>query len=608
MKLNNLTKRGGLPAIAIGALLAFTIMANDNAPGTFGIETRLENSAWDNEGWNYIIPHASFEDACINDSYIYTCGKFHNGSLLSQLLLVKLTESGEQVWNRTWGYEQYYAKGSSIYSDGTFVYTFGYSGYDLAIVKWDEDGNQIDNLTISYPNSIDILTVDSDGTHFYIGGKIGSGTCILAKYDKSLNHVWNETFFLLYFDSAIVGTIVNNTDLYTCFRWQNPIFAKWDLDGNQAWNVTLDLGYYDKAESMAFDGTYFYVCGHFEDPVNYDEDVFLMKVNGTGSIIWRKSFDIPLDAWIPDITIQDESILVSATTLKGTSSIDEGAQFLLKLDKDGNPRWNRTWDGPMHDNCKSVITNSTTAFMVGGTNAISFGSGQDALLTTWTLDSFPQVDLSSNTSTPVTDQVVAFIPDITGGDWNLSWSWDFDDGSPIDTTAGTVTHAFNTSGGQIHVVTLNITDSDGDFNSSFCVVSVGDDYQPMVSVTADKTVIKSGQTIHFQATASGGNGNLTWTWDLDGTSIPDNWTAESVEKTYSTSLTYSKNVTVWVRDEDGDVASDTILITIKARFRISTIGAFVILGLSVTALVVTGIIVRVKKSRSSSSLRHLRPR
>ncbi|MHA1372270.1 MAG: hypothetical protein ACTSRA_21435, partial [Promethearchaeota archaeon] len=82
-------------------------------------------------------------------SYLYTCGYTYSfGAGDNDLLLVKWDTNGNQVWSRTWGGSSNDV-GGSVWGDGSYLYTcgrtesFGAGSWDLLLVKWDTNGNQV---------------------------------------------------------------------------------------------------------------------------------------------------------------------------------------------------------------------------------------------------------------------------------------------------------------------------------------------------------------------------------------------------------------------------------------------------------------------------------
>jgi PKD repeat protein len=183
----------------------------------------------------------------------------------------------------------------------------------------------------------------------------------------------------------------------------------------------------------------------------------------------------------------------------------------------------------------------------------------------WTLvtvvqDVVPTVSIAANDSSPVVGQAVLFTPSVSGGNPPLSWSWNFGDGTPVVTTAGSVTHAYATA--TSFTARLTITDVDGDVVlSNAVIIAVEVDYIPIVSFTTNVTIIVGGQSVRFMPVVSGGNAPLSWAWDFgDGTPIVT--TQATVSHVFATHVGSPFTVRLTVTDADGDAVFDTEPITV----------------------------------------------
>ncbi|MHA1369359.1 MAG: hypothetical protein ACTSRA_06555, partial [Promethearchaeota archaeon] len=110
----------------------------------------------------------------------------------------------EQPWNRTWG-GSYMDEGWSVWGDGTYLYTcgttysYGAGFFDLFLVKWDSDGNQVWNRTWGGSDWDEGNSVWGDGSYLYTCGGTysfgaGDSDLVLVKWDTDGNRVWNRTW------------------------------------------------------------------------------------------------------------------------------------------------------------------------------------------------------------------------------------------------------------------------------------------------------------------------------------------------------------------------------------------------------------------------------
>jgi PKD repeat protein len=151
----------------------------------------------------------------------------------------------------------------------------------------------------------------------------------------------------------------------------------------------------------------------------------------------------------------------------------------------------------------------------------------------------PDATFTKDKQSGCTPLTVSFSKDMTG---IASWSWDFGDGSPANTTEASPSHQFvNTSASalQYRTVTLTVNSAGGCSATSTSVVTV----YPGINATftADKITVCSGGQITF----TGATGAGTYNWDFgDGVTGPGSYTANhTFFNTESTALTRTVTLT-----------------------------------------------------------------
>ncbi|UCD00539.1 MAG: hypothetical protein JSV23_06495 [Promethearchaeota archaeon] len=209
---------------------------------------------WDTNGnilWNQTWGGSSDDDGYSiwgDGTYLYTIGRTDSfGAGDFDFTLVKWDTNGNILWNQTWGGElrDY---GFSIWGDGTYLYTigstdsFGAVNFDFTLVKWDTNGNILWNQTwgLGY---IDMgSSVWSNGTDIYTFGttltyETQDIDLLLIKWDTNGNIVWNEIWDRDDYWDYGYSVWGDGTYLYTCGMTSNRIFGgndllliKWGLD------------------------------------------------------------------------------------------------------------------------------------------------------------------------------------------------------------------------------------------------------------------------------------------------------------------------------------------------------------------------------------------
>ncbi|MFX0098765.1 MAG: PKD domain-containing protein, partial [Candidatus Hodarchaeota archaeon] len=166
----------------------------------------------------------------------------------------------------------------------------------------------------------------------------------------------------------------------------------------------------------------------------------------------------------------------------------------------------------------------------------------------------PVANFTANATNILEGDFVLFTYTGTAGNGNLSYQWDFGDGSGNSTLQDPL-HQYATPGN--YTVTVTVVDVDGD-ESTFALptaIEVGPDLIPVTNFTASATTIVEREWINFTFTGSEGNAPASFQWDVgDGT---PNYTAPAFSHQYVDSGTYT--VTLTVTDDDGDANTTSII-------------------------------------------------
>ena len=119
------------------------------------------------------------------------------------------------------------------------------------------------------------------------------------------------------------------------------------------------------------DGGYIMV-GETCSPSNGGSDIYLVKVNDTGSIVWQNNFGGEGNDFGCCVReVPGGYVLVGSTQISGVGSYDV---CLIRTDASGNQLWEKTYGGMADDYGKSVWVNSDGTMLIAGeTN--SFGNG-----------------------------------------------------------------------------------------------------------------------------------------------------------------------------------------------------------------------------------------
>jgi PKD repeat protein len=152
----------------------------------------------------------------------------------------------------------------------------------------------------------------------------------------------------------------------------------------------------------------------------------------------------------------------------------------------------------------------------------------------------------------------------------LSYSWDFNDGSPAGTGVSP-THVYNDNG--TYTVTLTVTDNASAFDTDTLTVTV-ENVAPTVDAGVGPPPVSKGQTVIINGsfTDPGTSDTHIATIDWGDGTIEDSATSpnvsvDEINGTVTASHAYAENgdftVTLTVTDDDGDSGTDTLTVTVK---------------------------------------------
>ncbi|MCB0479118.1 MAG: T9SS type A sorting domain-containing protein [Crocinitomicaceae bacterium] len=181
---------------------------------------------------------------------------------------------------------------------------------DMFISKFDTLGNQIWSKKIDYgigSSELRNINVTSDGGIILAGGTSswgsGVGTGQYNNYIKKLDdqgnmewhHWWTHTEGVLgtahdYNDSTIIYCGINKSD-----GINNDVFiSKLSLDGSQVWDTTYHLSPFldSPVDLIVLDNGNYLVFGAYRETQSGDIKGFLIKVNPSNEIVWKRIYSI----------------------------------------------------------------------------------------------------------------------------------------------------------------------------------------------------------------------------------------------------------------------------------------------------------------------------
>jgi hypothetical protein len=272
--------------------------------------------------------------------YILAGETWSFGAGSSDIFLIKTDANGNVQWAKTYGgIDRDWAESVQQTSDGGYIvagYTGSFGGSDIFLIKTDANGNIIWAKTYGGTNRDDAYSVrqTSDGGYILAGETWSLGA---GKWDVFL--------------------------------------IKTDANGNVQWAKTYGRTSDDVARfvQQTSDGGYI-VAGYTESFGAGSYDIFLIKTDVSGNVQWAKTYGgINWDMAYSVQQTSDSGYIVAGRTLSFGAGYDD--IFLIKTDANGNIIWSKTYGGTNNDWAFSVQQTYDGGYILAG-ETWSFGAGR----------------------------------------------------------------------------------------------------------------------------------------------------------------------------------------------------------------------------------------
>ncbi len=150
---------------------------------------------------------------------------------------------------------------------------------------------------------------------------------------------------------------------------------KTDADGNLLWSKTFGGSGYDNGTSLLVTAeSNLIILGSTTSFGAGNSDIYLIKTDGNGNLIWSKTYGGINDDGVASIqqTSDGGFIIVGNTSSFGAGNSDV---YAIRTDVNGDTLWTKTYGATMFESATSVRQASDGGFIIaGGTNRIGKGS------------------------------------------------------------------------------------------------------------------------------------------------------------------------------------------------------------------------------------------
>jgi hypothetical protein len=269
----------------------------------------------------------------------------------ADLFLMKLDRDRNEIWSNTYGgpLDEYGA-----------AWPIPEGGYILG-------GNVVDR---------DDVVVDDPGVAGY-GGFAGRSNIFLARIDSAGNEIWSRSFGrelnvlassgIRTFDGGFLflGTIMyypeNDDDIY---------LLKVDQNGDEVWSRIWEEGNLDAYEVIRTrDGNYLIAGGYAPvgDLDSAKKDFLFIKVDPEGNEIWQSIFGDPeVFDWAYVVTETSDGHFIAAGDLSADLYTWDADVVLVKIDGNGGLIWRRTIETNTHTMLTEILEHPDGGYLIAG--------------------------------------------------------------------------------------------------------------------------------------------------------------------------------------------------------------------------------------------------
>jgi hypothetical protein len=324
----------------------------------------------------------------------------------SESWLINIDEYGDRNWHTTYGgKKEDVGKEINSFSDGSFLLSnetqsFGKGGKDIWLIKIDSNGKIIWESTVGgktdeYAGS---TKLKSDKEIFISGhklmkNKISFRSLLFLKSNNKnninafivkLNYkgkvVWQRDNFEDEKSSVPFITVLGKSILIagqksTIYNGNGDAWiALLNKDGEKVWEDSFGGRGADGGNDVlgTSDGGYISV-GYTNAYGSGKNDVWIIKTDFNGEKQWSRVYGGKLDDYGWGVTESDDGgyVIAGETFSFGSGQSDI---YLLKIDSNGNMKWNTTFGGLAEDVAYSVVNSNDGGFIVAAQTK-SYGKG-----------------------------------------------------------------------------------------------------------------------------------------------------------------------------------------------------------------------------------------
>ncbi len=301
------------------------------------------------------------------------------------VLVMKLTSNGSVVWAKTYGgTKDDEATAVALAPNGDIIvvgytYSFGAGDGDVWVLRLDADGNVKWQKTYGgkYRDEANAVALAPNGDIIVAGWtdsfRAGYADAWVLRLDSEGNVKWQKAYGGSYYDGAYAVALAPNGDIIVA-GWtlsfgaggSNVWVLRLDENGNIRWQKTYGGSGDDEAYAVAVaNNGDIIVAGYYG--ANWGGsggDVWVLRLDERGNIKWQKTYGGGSDDEATAVALAPNGDVIVAGYTYSFGAY--GDAWVLRLDENGNVKWQKTYGGSSTDVALAVALASNGDIIVAG--------------------------------------------------------------------------------------------------------------------------------------------------------------------------------------------------------------------------------------------------
>jgi hypothetical protein len=296
--------------------------------------------------------------------------------------LLKLDYSGSVIWDKTYGGSGN-DMGSSVQqtTDGGYIITgetesYGMGKNDVWLIRTDEQGNMLWDKTFGQANFDSGAKVrqTEDGGYVLVGhgdqSGGGEGKALIIKLDEDGNKQWESAFGEFGHNYADdIWQTSDNGYIILGSSWiprESTGYDVWliklDAQGTMIWEKKYDRSGSDHGWSMTPTNDGGFILVGETDHASDEDKVWVIKTDENGILLWEKTFE---GRGFSVQQTSDDGFIIAGSTMN-PSLIDFSNALLMKIDINGDLEWRKTFGSIRPDFFFSVHSTLDDGYIITG--------------------------------------------------------------------------------------------------------------------------------------------------------------------------------------------------------------------------------------------------